>query len=92
MYEHGIVEEAHPAPKSFLVNQASFPAEQKRVASINLLKDTRETVSSQSFFCSNFPKATCQILYFLPLPLREKTKLPFPVDRTASPFWSIENC
>ena len=73
MYEHGIVEEAHPAPKSFLVNQASFPAEQKRVASINLLKDTRGTVSSQSFFCSNFPNS------LLPSPpLAGKDQVAFP--------------
>ena len=31
MYERGIVEETHPAPKSFIVNQTSFAAEQKRV-------------------------------------------------------------
>ena len=52
MYECGIVEEVNfvnPTSKSFIVNQASFPAEQKRVAEIDLLKDTRVTVSSQFF-------------------------------------------
>ena len=78
MYEHGIVEEAHPAPKSFLVNQASFPAEQKRVAYIDLLKDTRGTVSSQSFFCSNFPKATCQNSLLPSPPLAGKDQVAFP--------------
>ena len=35
MYERGIAEEVNfvnPTPKSFIVNQASFPAEQKRAA------------------------------------------------------------
>ena len=52
MYECGIVEEVNfvnPAPKSFTVNQASFAAEQKRVAEIDLLKDIRVTVGSQFF-------------------------------------------
>ena len=59
----GKAELANPTLKSFIVNQASFPAEHKRVAQIDSFNDPRATVSSQLFLGSNSPKTT-QLSFF----------------------------
>jgi len=56
---------ANPTPKSFIVNQVSSAAEQKRVAQLNRSFEGHKGNSRQSVFCSNFPKATCHKFFTL---------------------------
>ena len=58
MYEHGIVEEGHQAPKSFLVNQASFWQSKRELLKSTFWRTQGEHSAVSHFFCSNVPKAT----------------------------------
>ena len=85
MYKRGIVEEVNlnPTPKSFIVNQASFLADYKRVVHIELFNDPGQLPLVNYLFPQILERLFTGISLLSsppPLSFRENTKLPFPED------------
>ena len=56
MYEHDIMEEGHPAPKSFLVNQASFSQSKRELLKSTFWRTQGEQSAVSHFFAQIFQR------------------------------------